>query len=120
MGFAAAGCAIALIVRAQRATQPIAGSPRQRLGQALAKGRFGTDGVASGAQPGVFVVVAVDTRADTLLLRDEGGRTDTVHVNAAKFDLDTLKAGDEVEVDFVLQPEGSTRLEAGTLWKVER
>jgi len=70
--------------------------------------------------PGVFVVVAVDAQAETLRLRDEGGRTGIVHVNADMFDLESLKPGDEVEVDFLVPGHGSTRLEAGGLWKVQR
>ena len=84
-------------------------------------GRFNpSGGVASGPLPGVYVVVAVDTRAETLQLRDESGRTGIVHVNADMFDLESLKPGDEVEVDFLVPEPGSTKLEAGGLWKVQR
>ena len=87
----------------------------------LIPGRFDPGGgVASGARPGVYVVVAVDARTDTLQLRDEGGRTDVVHVSDRVSDLDSLKPGDEVEVDFLVPEAGSTRLEAGSIWKVQR
>ncbi len=107
--------------RAQRPAQPIARPPGQRLAGALVAGRFdATGGVATGALPGVYVVVAVDTRSDTLQLRDETGRAGVVHVKEHTFELESLKAGDEVEVDFVVPEPGSTRLEAGGLWKVQR
>jgi hypothetical protein len=105
---------------AQRPSQPIARPPQQRLGGALVRGRFDTAGVASGALPGVYVVIAVDAKAETLQLRDEAGRTGLLHVNEDLFDLDTVKPGDEVEVDFLVPDPGSTKLEAGGLWKVQR
>jgi hypothetical protein len=84
-------------------------------------GRFdSSDGVASGPVPGVFVVVGLDLQDEALQLRDATGRTGMVHVNADMFDLDSLKPGDEVEVDFVVPGPGSTRLQAGGLWKVQR
>jgi hypothetical protein len=92
-----------------------------RPGGPLVPGRFdSTGGVASGALPGVYFVVGVDARADTLQLRDEGGRTSAVHVNDRVLDLESLKPGDEVEVDFLVPDAGSTRLEAGNIWKVQR
>lgn len=102
---------------AQRATQPIA---RPRPNRPLLPGRFSTGGVASGTLPGLYVVTGVDTKAGTLQLRDQGGSTGTVQVNEDLFDLDSLKPGDEVEVDFLVPDPGSTRLEAGGIWKVER
>ena len=117
--FAAALAGFASSAWAQRPAHPIARPPGVRLGGAIAAGRF-DGGVASGALPGVYTVVAVDTKAETLQLRDEGGRTGLVHVSEAKFDLDSLKPGDEVEVDFLVPASGSARLEAGGLWKVQR
>lgn len=43
-----------------------------------------------------------------------------MHVSERTFDLGSLKAGDEVEVDFLVPEPGSTKLEAGALWKVQR
>jgi len=114
----AAGALCATSALAQRPTNPIARPIRPRLDRPLVAGRF--DPVAGGALPGVYVVVAVDARAETLTLRDEGGRTGVVHVNDDLFDIDTLKPGDEVEVDFLVPQPGSTRLEAGGIWKVQR
>jgi len=103
---------------AQRPTHPIARPPRPA--GPLLPGRFAADGVASGTVPGVYVVVDVDAKADTLRLRDQGGRTGLVHVNADMFELESLKPGDEVEVDFMVPDPGSQRLEAGGLWEVQR
>jgi len=120
-GIGAVAIGIAASVWAQRPAQPIARPPRQRPDRPLMPGRFNpSGGVASGPLPGVYVVVAVDTRAETLQLRDESGRTGIVHVNADMFDLESLKPGDEVEVDFLVPEPGSTKLEAGGLWKVQR
>jgi hypothetical protein len=107
--------------RAQRPAQPIARPPGQRLAGALIAGRFDASGsTGTGASPGVYTVVAVDTRADLLQLRDADGRTGSVHVNDHTFDLSSLKPGDEVEVDFAVPEPGSTVLQAGGIWKVQR
>jgi hypothetical protein len=107
-GIAAAALWIASNAHGQRPTHPIARPPGQRL----APGRFDPEGgVASGALPGVYVVVGVDGKA---------GRARVVHVNDHVLDLDSLKPGDEVEVDFLVPAAGSTRLEAGNIWKVQR
>lgn len=117
---AAAGVLLASTAGAQRVTNPIARPPGERAVGALVKGQFGASGVAAGATPGVYVVLAVDAQDDTLQLQDDGGRTAMVHVNERAFDLGALKPGDEVEVDFLVPERGSTRLEAGGLWKVQR
>jgi hypothetical protein len=112
-------CALAASAWAQRPAQPIARPPRPN--RPLVPGRLGardSGGVAAGPLPGVFVVVAVDSRAGTLQLRDEGGRTGVVHVDPELFDLESLKAGDKVEVDFLLRGPDSTKLEAAGIWKV--
>ena len=125
-GFGRAGLGVAALwfishASAQRPAQPIARPPGQRPGGPLAPGRFDSEGgVASGAIPGVYVVVGVDSKADTLQLRDGGGRTGVVHVNDHVLDLESLKPGDEVEVDFLVPAAGSRRLEAGSIWKVQR
>ena len=117
---AAALAACASGARAQRPAQPIA-RPPGRLAGALVAGRFeSSGGGGSGASPGVYAVVSVDTRADLLQLRDADGRTGSVHVNDHTFDLASLKPGDEVEVDFAVPDPGSTVLQAGGIWKVQR
>ena len=120
-GIGAAALWMLPCARAQRPAQPIARPPGQRPGGPLGPGRFDSQGgVASGALPGVYVVLGVDAAADTLQLRDEAGRTAVVHVNDRVSDLGSLKAGDEVEVDFLVPEAGSTRLEAASIWKVQR
>jgi hypothetical protein len=104
---------------AQRVTQPIARPPGQRAAGALVSGRF-NPGVAAGPAPGLFTVVSVDARASTLQLKDEGERSGLVHVNADMFDVEDLKAGDLVEVDFLVPVVGSPALEAAGIWKVQR
>lgn len=118
-GLAAAGLGSSA-AWAQRPTQPIVRPPRPYPGGPLPRGRFEPGIAGTGALPGIYVVVAVDTTAETLHLRDEGGRTGLVHVNDALFDIGSLQAGDEVEVDFLVPNPGSTKLEAGGLWKVQR
>jgi hypothetical protein len=107
---------------AQRPAHPIARPPLQRPDRPLVPGRFGpsTGGVAAGPLPGLFTVVKVDMRASTIQLRDDGGRSGTVHVDTEMIDLESLKAGDLVEVDFLVPGPGSTKLEAAGIWKVQR
>jgi hypothetical protein len=84
-------------------------------------GRFSQGpGAAAGPLPGVYGVDAVDPAAGTLRLRDDNDRIGVLHVKEDLFDLDTLKPGDEVEVDFLVPDPGSSRLEAAGLWKVQR
>lgn len=119
LGFAAAGSGVlATASWAQRPAQPIA-RPPQGPNRPLLPGRFSADsGVASGADPGVFTVVDVDADDYTLRLRDQSGRVGLVHVKPNLIDLASLRPGDQVEVDFVVPERGSTKLEAGSVWKV--
>ena len=118
-----AALAIAAPVRqatAQRPAHPIARPPRPD--RPLAPGRFNpsADSVARGPMPGLFTVVKVDARASTIQLRDDGGRTGVVHVDGDMIDLDALKPGDFVEIDFLVPEPGSTKLQAGGIWLVQR
>ena len=110
------------IARAQRPTNPIARPPRPRPDRPYVPGRFdpSAGGVPSGPLPGVFTVVAVDARENTIQLRDDGGRSGTVHVDPDLFDVETLKTGEQVEVDFLVPEAGSTKFEAAGIWKVQR
>lgn len=123
-----AGLALALgsmtaAVSAQRPAHPIARPRPPRPDRPVAPGRFypvesgGTAGAAP--LPGVFTVVAVDTRGGSVQLRDEGGRSGSVQVDPELFDLETLSSGDQVEVDFVIPEAGSTKLQAAGIWKLE-
>lgn len=116
-GLGGAAAAVATGAWAQRPAQPIA---RPRPIRPLVPGRFTTGGVASGPLPGLYVVVEVDAKGETLHLRDESGRTGAVRVREDLFDIATLQPGDQVEVDFLVPDPGTTQLEAGGLWKVQR
>ena len=70
--------------------------------------------------PGVFIVGAVNERDSLLQLRDQDGRTAEVYVSPRMFDLATLRAGDEVMVDFFVPGDNDDRLEAASIEKVER
>jgi hypothetical protein len=105
---------------AQRPAHPIARPPRPD--RPLTPGRFNpaTGSVARGPLPGLFTVVKVDSRASTIQLRDDGGRTGIVHVDSDMIDLDAFQAGDVVEVDFLVPEPGSTKLQAAGIWPVQR
>jgi hypothetical protein len=107
---------------AQRPANPIALPPRDRPDRPAEPGRFNpsTSDAAAGPSPGLFTVVAVDTRASTIQLRDAGDRSGTVYVDPDMIDLETLKAGDLVEVDFLVPEPGSTKLAAASIWRVQR
>jgi len=109
-------------VQAQRPAHPIARPPSQRPDRPLMPGRFNssTGGVPANPLPGLFTVVKVDVKAGTIQLRDDGGRSGTVHVDPDVIDLEPLKAGDLVEVDFLAPGPGSAKLEAAGIWKVQR
>lgn len=94
---------------AQRPSQP--GSRPGRPGR---PGRF-YGGVNYGAAPGVFIVAAVNTRDSLLQLRDEDSRTAEVYVSPRLFDVETLKVGDQVVVDFFVQDDNDDRLEAASI-----
>jgi hypothetical protein len=105
--------------RAQRPSQPIYRPVPGRPGRPARPGRlYGTSGY--GAAPGVFVVAGVNSRDGLLRLRDEDGQTAEVYVSHRLFDIDTLKAGDEVAVDFFVGGDNDERLEAASIFKVER
>lgn len=94
---------------AQRPSQP-----GVRPGRPGRPGRF-YGGVNYGAAPGVFSVAAVNTRDSLLQLRDEDSRTAEVYVSPRLFDVETLKVGDQVVVDFFVQDDNDDRLEAASI-----
>ncbi|MCA3217540.1 MAG: hypothetical protein ING59_03070 [Burkholderiales bacterium] len=110
---------------AQRPANPIARPPRpsrpDRPDRPIAPGRFyplDGGGVAQAPVPGMFTVVAVDSRGNTLQLRDYGGRSGTVLVAPDLIDLDCIKPGDVMEVDFLVPDPGSTVIAAAGIWKL--
>ncbi|HEX3138650.1 MAG TPA: hypothetical protein VHQ87_01265 [Rhizobacter sp.] len=108
---------------AQRATQPIYRPRPGRPDGAPARGRLSgsTGGVAGGVLPGVFTVRSIDADEKILRLADDDGGTADVYVELRVFDLSALRSGDEVEVDFIVPDgNGSNRLTAAAIWKLER
>ena len=108
---------------AQRATRPIRPRNPGRPGVPLGPGRIfpRTSGVAGPAtEPGVFTVSSVQARESVVRLRDADGRSADVYVDPDIFDVSTLEAGDEVAVDFFVPNDSDDRLEAASVWKLER
>jgi hypothetical protein len=105
---------------AQRPSQPIYRPIPGRPGRPLRPGRFYSGGTNYAPAAGVFTVSAVNSRDNMLTLRDEGGGSAEVYVNPRLFDLDTLKTGDEVAVDFFVPDDNDDRLEAASIDKLER
>jgi hypothetical protein len=94
----------------QRVTQPIY-RPRP--------GRLDPSGVNYGSAPGVFTVVSVSARDNTLRLRDADGNTADVYVSERLLDVETLSAGDVVVVDFFVGNDNPDRIEAALIEKLE-
>jgi hypothetical protein len=106
---------------AQRPSQPIYRPLPGRPGRPPPRpGRFYGAGTNYGSAPGVFVVAAVNGRDNIVQLRDEEGRTADVFVSPRIFDLNNLKPGDEVAVDFFVGGDNEDRLEAASIDKLER
>jgi len=115
--------AIALLAPAatalgQRVSQPIY-RPRPgrpvRPGLPLRPGRFDSGGANYGAAPGIFTVVSISARDNTVRLGDEDGNAADVAVSERVLDVETLNAGDVVAVDFLVQGDGDERLEAASI-----
>ena len=107
---------------AQRPAHPINRPRPPRPDRPAVPGRFypeAAGAVAAAPQAGMFTVQAVNARANTVQLRDDGGRSAEVYVEPGFFDLGTLQAGDQVEVDFFVPEAGDERLEAAGIWKLE-
>ena len=96
---------------AQRTSTPSYRPLPGRPGRPLPPGGF-YGGMNYGPAPGVFIVSAVNTRDSLLQLRDQDGRTADVYVSPRLLDMATLKAGDEVVVDFFVPDDKDDRLEA--------
>lgn len=101
---------------AQRVSNPIVrpGGP----GGPLGPGRLprDSDGVNRAQLPGVFVVLAVNDREDTVRISDDQGQTADVYVRPDVFDISKLKPGDRVAFDLIMPHGKGSRLEAASLW----
>lgn len=68
---------------------------------------------------GVFTVSSVNTRENTLTLRDDNGRTGDAFVSPRIFDVSTLKSGDVVEIDFFVPGDNDARIEVASIYPLE-
>lgn len=102
----------------QRATPPVA-RPRPPGRPPLRPGRLDPGGVNYGSAAGIFTVVAVNARDDMLRIRDDAGNSADVYVSERLFDIETLKPGDVVTLDFFVQDDNADRLEAASIEKLE-
>ena len=82
-------------------------------------GRLDPGGVNYGSAAGVFTVVAVRGRDQILRVRDDAGNAADVVVSERLFDLDDLKPGDIVAIDFFVRGDNDDRLEAASIEKLE-
>lgn len=103
---------------AQRPAHPIVRPRPPRPDGPTLPGRFPRDstGGTSGQMPGLFVVRDVSDRNNTLRLSDADNRTEDVLVDPDVFDITTLKAGDEVLVDFFVPQDSKAPLRAASVW----
>jgi len=85
----------------------------------LRPGRLDSSGVNYGSAPGVFTVVSISARDNTLRLRDADGNAADVHVDERLFDVETLKSGDVVVVDFFVGGDNADGIEAALIEKLE-
>ena len=111
--------ALPIASMAQRVTPPIYRPRPGRPDLPLRPGRLDPGGANYGYAPGVFTVVSFDARDNTVRLRDDEGNAADVYVSERLFDVETLRAGDVVVVDFFVRDDGNDRLEAASIEKLE-
>jgi hypothetical protein len=75
-------------------------------------------GLNYGVPPQVYRVLSVDNYASTIKLRAADGRSGDVFVASGVYDVSKLKAGDLVQVDFVVPDAMNPRLAAASIWPV--
>ena len=69
--------------------------------------------------PAVYDVVSLNREARMVRLRAADGRTGDVFFPSGVFDLATLKAGDQIRVDFVAPDKAKQGLTAASVWPVK-
>ena len=84
----------------------------------LAKRRV-AGGLNYSSVPAVYAVVSMNREARKVRLRAADGRTGDVFVPDGVFDLTTLKAGDQIRVDFVAPDKAKQGLTAASVWPVK-
>lgn len=92
---------------------------QQRLAEADgAIRRNQSGGVNNAPLPGIFVVVSIDSYAQTVRLRAADGSVSSVYGGSDIYDLSKLSAGDRIQVNF-LEPNGlSNKVSAANIWPV--
>jgi hypothetical protein len=75
-------------------------------------------GVNSAPAPGVFTVVSVDSYGRLVRLRGQDGASSDVFVGEDIFDLSKLKAGDKIQVNFIIPDAMNPKLAAASIWPV--
>ena len=99
----------------QRVTQPIYRPPPGRPNLRLRPGLLDPSGVNYGSAPGSFTVVSITAPDNAMRLRDDAGNVADVYVSERMFDVETLKPGDVVVVDFFVPGDNDDRLEAASI-----
>ena len=69
--------------------------------------------------PAVYAVISMNREARKVRLRAADGRTGDVFIPEGVFDLTTLKAGDQIRVDFVAPDKAKNGLTAASVWAVK-
>ena len=76
-------------------------------------------GVNQGQPPAVYVVVSVDSYAQTVRLRASDGSTADVYVPDGVYDLSKLSDGDKIQVNFLEADGMNNKLSAANIWPVK-
>ena len=76
-------------------------------------------GINYAPRPATYEVLSVDTGNRTVRLRAADGRTGDVYVGQGVYDLSKLKAGDKVQVDFLVPDATNKRLSAASVWPAQ-
>ena len=87
--------------------------------QPLLAQRMVGGGLNYAPRPAVYVVISINRAARLVRLRAADGRTGDVLFPEGVYDLSTLKAGDEIRVDFVKPDKADKGLKAASVWPVK-
>jgi hypothetical protein len=89
----------------------------QRGGRGPGGGHGGDGaGINYAPRPAVYEVLSVDPGSSTVRLRAADGRAGDVYVDQGVYDLSSLKAGDKIQVDFLVPDGTNTQLKAASVW----
>jgi len=73
-------------------------------------------GLNNAPRPAVYAVISVDPDEHAVQLLAADGRTGTVYVDEAIFELSTLTPGHRIQVDSVVPDETNKGLRAASVW----